>query len=80
MIIVPESDGSVNVAWYIYEFIALAIPIKHVHAPGKCNKGMMEKLDQYSSPDDPDDASDSAQAGDSRWDELKNMNFENDND
>ncbi|MCQ2064803.1 MAG: DUF177 domain-containing protein [Bacteroidaceae bacterium] len=80
VIIVPESDGSVNVAWYIYEFIALAIPIKHVHAPGKCNKGMMEKLDEYSSPDDPDAAADGNQAGDSRWDELKNMNFENDND
>lgn len=30
IVIVPEEEGTINVAWFIYEFIALAIPIKHV--------------------------------------------------
>ncbi|MGN0281373.1 MAG: DUF177 domain-containing protein, partial [Prevotella sp.] len=27
---------------------ALAIPIKHVHAPGKCNREMMKALEEHS--------------------------------
>ena len=44
IVIVPESEGSINVAWFLYEFIVLNIPIKHVHAPGGCNKTMVGKL------------------------------------
>lgn len=45
LVIVPEEEGTVNVAWFMYEFIALAIPLKHVHASGKCNLEMMGKLE-----------------------------------
>ena len=31
----------------MYEFIALSIPMKHVHAPGKCNKAMTSKLSKH---------------------------------
>ena len=34
LIVVPEHDGTLNVAWYIYEAVALSIPIQHTHAPG----------------------------------------------
>ena len=34
LVTVAEDEGILDVAWYLYEFIALAIPIKHVHAPG----------------------------------------------
>ena len=34
LIVIPEEEGEINVAWFMYEFIALAIPMKHVHAPG----------------------------------------------
>ena len=47
LIIVPEEEGEINVAWIMFEFIALAIPMKHVHAPGKCNKAMSGKLNKY---------------------------------
>ena len=36
IVVVPEEDGYINIAWFLYEFIALNIPMKHVHAPGKC--------------------------------------------
>ncbi|MDR0743491.1 MAG: DUF177 domain-containing protein [Tannerella sp.] len=45
-VIVSEEEGFINVAWYMYEFIALAIPIKHVHEPGGCNEMMMSKLNE----------------------------------
>ncbi|CDA75060.1 putative uncharacterized protein [Bacteroides sp. CAG:530] len=57
IVVVPEEDGYINVAWFIYEFIALQIPMKHVHAPGKCNKGMLGALHKHlsTSADDAED-------------------------
>lgn len=54
LVVVPEEEGEINVAWFMYEFVALAIPMKHVHAPGKCNKAMASKLGKYlrTTPDD----------------------------
>lgn len=62
LIIIPEDEGTINVAWFIYEFIALAIPIKHVHAPGKCNKEMSRQLNKHlrTTPDEEMDDSDFA--------------------
>ena len=45
---VDENEGMLDLSWFIYEFIMLAIPIKHVHAPGKCNSAMTQKLDELS--------------------------------
>ena len=44
VVVIPESDGELNIAWFLYEFIALTIPLKHVHQAGKCNKSMSAKL------------------------------------
>lgn len=86
MVIVPEEDGYINVAWFMYEFIALSLPMKHVHAPGKCNKGMMGALskhlstsaDEESEMDDfleeemGEDSSEPREI-DPRWNELKKI-------
>ena len=48
VIVIPENEGLINLAWFLYEFVALAISIKHVHAPGKCNKQMSAKLKKHS--------------------------------
>ena len=45
---INEDEGILDLSWLIYEFIMLAIPIKHVHAPGKCNSAMTQKLDELS--------------------------------
>ncbi len=47
IVIIPEDEGEINIAWFLYEFIALEIPMKHVHAPGKCNKAMSSKLKKH---------------------------------
>ena len=47
IVFVPDEEETINVAWFMYEFIALAIPIKHVHAAGKCNTAMAAKLRQH---------------------------------
>ncbi len=86
---IPESDDSVNVAYMIYDTAMLAIPIKHVHPLGKCNRAMSALLKKHRAvrPDDPDaeledellDGIDDAQDGgsapsDPRWDALKGLN------
>ena len=58
LIIIPADEGEINIAWYLYEFIVLDIPIKHVHEPGKCNKVMSSKYRKHkavSIDDDEDD-------------------------
>ena len=70
-VIVPERDGFINVAWYIYEFVALAIPLKHVHAPGKCNREMVDKLRKHTAREE-DDETGSGET-DPRWDALKEI-------
>ena len=47
---VDENEGILDTSWFIYEFIALAIPIQHVHAPGKCNPAMTKALEELSAP------------------------------
>ena len=89
IVVIPETEGVINLAWFLYEFVALTIPIKHVHTPDKCNKQMSSKLKRHTakrSDDDSfgtDDAEDIIAMGDKseystdpRWDELKKLKNE----
>ena len=73
IIVVPENEGMLDVAWFIYEFVALVIPIRHVHAPGKCNAAMTQALEELSADRSSDE--ESAQSTDPRWEKLKNLNI-----
>lgn len=46
-VVLPEDDGTLDLSWYIYEFVALNIPIKHVHEEGQCNKDMVACLNEH---------------------------------
>ena len=78
IVIVPEQDGDLNIAWYLYEFIVLALPMKRVHAPGKCNHEMTGKLKKHSVVED-DNEETGEQDIDPRWAALKNLQIEEDN-
>ncbi|MFV0470062.1 MAG: YceD family protein [Dysgonomonas sp.] len=89
IVIIPEDDGEINIAWFLFEFIALNIPIKKVHAPGKCNKMMTSKLNKHSSTssddldegeadiaaDDVDSENDTV-TSDPRWESLKGLELD----
>ena len=71
IIMVDEREAKIDVSWYIYEFIVLALPIKHVHKPGKCNPAMMRVLNNYSA----DRSGENAKATiDPRWEILSKLN------
>ena len=61
-ITVPADEPEWDVAWNLYETIALAIPISHTHTDGQCTGDMAQLLDS-NVPTQPQT--------DSRWDALK---------
>lgn len=84
IVVAPEEDGYINVAWFMYEFIALSLPMKHVHAPGKCNKAMMGALSKHlrtsadeesyvSELEEEEADTDVEREIDPRWNELKKI-------
>ena len=71
-IVTVEKDNPVlDTSWFVYESIALAIPIKHVHAPGKCNPAMIKALEEHSAARSTEE--ESAKAVDPRWSELEKL-------
>ena len=68
---VPDAEGVLDVSWFIYEFIELNIPLRHVHAPGKCNPAMMKILEEHSAARSGD--GDAEQPVDSRWAALSKL-------
>lgn len=85
---IPESDNFLNVAYMIYDTVALAIPIKHVHPLGKCNRQMSallkkhraenngeggEDFDMIDEIDADDDSSTGNDTVDPRWEALNKL-------
>lgn len=88
LIVIPEEEGEINLAWFMYEFVALAIPMKHVHAPGKCNKTVTSKLSKHLRTSGDDESEEETYVGgedmvmeeadaeeqiDPRWNDLKKI-------
>ena len=90
IVIIPEDEGEINIAWFLYEFIALTIPIKHTHPPGECNRVVSSKYNKHRavSADDDEDDSDEFISEDSetqeedtpqndpRWDALRGLELD----
>ncbi len=84
---IPAGDASLNVSYMIYDTVTLAIPIKHVHPLGKCNRAMSAALRKHRARandedadlenelmdgiDDDDEAAESAP--DPRWNALRKL-------
>ncbi len=92
LLIIPESDAYLNIAYIVYDTVALTIPLKHVHPAGKCNKGMAQKLKMHASSqasDEFEDFEDDGEDGgdidtrednaqvDPRWDALRKLTDNN---
>ena len=78
IVVVPENEGDLNIAWYLYEFIVLALPMKRVHALGKCNHEMTGKLKRHSAEAAECEEGEEMQI-DPRWAGLKDLQIEEEN-
>lgn len=56
LLIIPESDNYLNVAYMIYDTAVLAIPARHVHPLGKCNRAMSALYKKHARSADDEDA------------------------
>lgn len=54
LLVIPSTDAWLNVAYMLYDTIVLTIPLRHVHAPGKCNRAMAAALHKHSAGGDSD--------------------------
>lgn len=89
LLIIPEGDNYLNVAYMIYDTVALAIPMKHVHQLGKCNRQMSQMLKKHRATAADEEEADleerlieeidsmpaetDNQPTDPRWDQLKKL-------
>jgi uncharacterized metal-binding protein YceD (DUF177 family) len=89
IVIIPEDEGEINIAWFLYEFIALSIPIKHVHPAGGCNRTVSAKFrkhravaadevgeDEVEADEETFSDDEEEQTSDPRWDTLKGLNID----
>ena len=73
---IPASDPELNVAYMICDTVVLAIPMRHVHPTGKCNRAMSALLKKHSAHIDDEDA----ELQDSLINEMDSMEAQADND
>ena len=74
IVMVDENEGVLDTSWFIYETVALAVPIQHVHQPGDCNVAMSERLSELSAARS-SDADANEREIDPRWSALKDLKF-----
>ena len=75
IITITDDNTVIDMSWYAYEAIVLSLPVKHVHAPGKCNRAMINILQQYSATRSDDTAE--TQNIDPRWSKLMQLKTDN---
>lgn len=83
-LIVGRNRPVFDLAYLVYQFVALSLPISRVHQPGRCNQAMMDILNDHQvarsdqeADDKPDnrtsDDIDTERGSDHRWDKLKQL-------
>lgn len=81
-VFIPESETGIDVQWNIYELIALAVPMRHVHPEGQCNQEMASRFasmmvgendEDGEGEDEGNNGDDGDKPNDPRWDILKNL-------
>lgn len=75
LIILAEDDPVLDLSWFVYESIMLSLPVKHVHAPGKCNPAMINMLNEHSVTRSDDTAA--SESIDPRWSKLAQLKLDN---
>jgi uncharacterized metal-binding protein YceD (DUF177 family) len=82
LLVLPYEEHTINVGQFMYEFIMVSLPIRHVHTDNEdgtsgCDPVMLKKLDEYLVDQKMTEAegekTDDGECIDPRWDDLKNL-------
>ncbi len=71
IVIVDKDEAILDTSWFVYESITLNIPIKHEHAPGKCDPAMIKALEEHSATRSSDEEKENVV--DPRWSKLEKL-------
>lgn len=80
ILVIPESENSLNVANMLYDTIMLAIPIQHFHPEGECNGEMIRILGEHRAQEESggeDGGETGLSAKDPRWEALRGLTENN---
>ncbi len=72
ILIIPHSEYQINIAQYIYEMLALAVPQKRIHPgvlDGTLKSEILDKLEELQ----PKEVKEESDNTDPRWDDLKKL-------
>lgn len=71
LITVDKEQGLLDMSWFVYEFVALSVPIKHAHEEDECNPDMIKALGKHITAST--ECDDEEKETDPRWNELKKL-------
>lgn len=85
LVVVSEEDGELDLSWYMYEFVALHIPIRHVHPEGECDEETAQALrahltfkrDEEEQTEEEQGDTPTGEEIDPRWEALKKLKDNN---
>ena len=71
VVVLPSTEGNIDMTQYLYEYTMLSLPVRRVHEHEEdCNQDALNKLKEI-------EVSDKEQEVDPRWAALKNIKFNN---
>ena len=74
VLILPEGAHQIDLAQWMYEYVAVAMPIQKVHPEGKCDPEMVKYLSEEKEPGDDDEVKENTTGEiDPRWEALKQL-------
>lgn len=71
IITIDERDGNIDLSWLLYEQVALAIPLRHVHEQGLCDPKMVSVINSIEHKQD--NQTEQNKLTDERWNELEKL-------
>ncbi len=72
--ILPESAFQIDLAQWMYEYVAVRLPMQHVHPEGECDPEMLKFISDESGEGDPDKENQPSTGEiDPRWEALKQL-------
>ena len=72
--ILPESAFQIDLAQWMYEYVAVRLPMQHVHPEGECDPEMLKFISDESGEGDPDEENQPSTGEiDPRWEALKQL-------
>ena len=78
IVVIPYESHTINVAQYLYEFIVVSMPIRHIHpdkedgSPG-CDPEMLDRLKTYMVDEKTGPENKDEEPIDPRWEELRKL-------